>query len=75
MHAEQAEAGPHKQTIKRINQRIALLNKQDKEVQAELAALIKDDPRTCNSMLVILCSIPGVGLLTAAIVLARNEWF
>jgi transposase len=74
LHAEQAEAGPHKQTIKRINQRIALLDKQDKEVQAELAALIKDD-EDMQSMLVILCSIPGIGLLTAAIVLAETNGF
>jgi transposase len=74
LHAEQSEALPHKKSIARIKQRIALLDKQDKEIQAELKALIKED-KDMQSVVVILCSLPGVGLLTAAIVLAETNGF
>lgn len=74
LHAEKAEAFPHKKTIKRIEQRIALLDKQEKEIQAELRAMIKED-KEMQSIVVILCSIPGVGLLTAATVLAETNGF
>jgi transposase len=74
LHAEQAEAQPHKKSITRIKQRIALLDKQDREIQAELRALIKED-EDVQRVVVILCSLPGVGLLTAAIVLAETNGF
>ena len=74
LHAEQAEAEPHKKSIARIKQRIALLDKQDKEIQAELQAMIKED-KDMQSVVVILCSIPGVGLLTASTVLAETNGF
>ena len=74
MHAELSEALSHKKSVARIKQRIALLDKQDKEVQAELKALIKED-KDMQSVVIILCSLPGVGLLTAAIVLAETNGF
>jgi transposase len=74
LHAEQSEALPHKKSIVRIKQRIALLDKQDREIQTELKALLKED-KEMQSVAVILCSLPGVGLLTAAIVLAETNGF
>ena len=74
LHAEQSEAEPHKKSIARIKQRIALLDKQDKEIQAELKEMIKEQADV-RSVVVILCSVPGVGLLTAAIVLAETNGF
>jgi transposase len=74
LHAELSEAWPHKKSIARIKQRIALLDKQDSEIQAELKALIKED-KDMQSVVIILCSLPGVGLLTAAIVLAETNGF
>ena len=74
LHAEQAEAEPHKKSIVRIRQRIALLDKQDKEIQTELAMLIKED-KEMQALIIIICSLPGVGLLTAAIVLGETNGF
>src|SRR5215218_3843029 len=74
LHAEGTEAAPHKKSIARIKQRITLLDKQDREIQAELALLIKED-KEMQAMLLILCSVPGVGLLTAAIVLGETAGF
>ena len=74
LHAEQTEAYPNKTSLKRIKDRINILNKQEKEIQAEVAALIAQDEEI-KKMIVILCSLPGIGLLTAAIVLAETNGF
>ena len=75
LHAEQAEAEPHTKSIARIQQRIALFDTQDKEIQRELQAMIKED-KEMKAVVILLCSLPGVGLLiTAAIVLAETNGF
>jgi transposase len=74
LHAEKAEAEPSKSTIERINKRISLLNKQEKEVKAEITSLVKSDKQVRNTV-DLICSIPGVGLLTAATVLAETNGF
>ncbi len=74
LHAEQAEAEPHKKSIVRIRQRIALLDKQEKEIQTELAVLIKED-KEMQALIILICSLPGVGLLTASIVLGETNGF
>lgn len=74
LHAEQAEAEPNKRTISRIKKRIELLNKQEKEIKAEIEELIKEDSEM-KHLLVILCSLPGIGILTAVTVLAETNGF
>lgn len=74
LHAEQTEAFPNKSSVKRIKDRIAILNRQEKEIKAELAALIAQDDEI-KKIVVIICSLPGIGLLTAATVLAETNGF
>jgi transposase len=74
LHAEQSEAEPNKTSIGRINKRIAFLNKQEKEVSAEIATLIKSDKKI-SGVVELLCSLPGVGLLTAGIVVSETNGF
>ena len=74
LHAEKAEAEPNKGSISRLQERIKLLNKQEKEIGQELATLIKNDEQSSQAV-IILCSLPGIGLLTAAIVLAETNGF
>jgi len=74
LHAEQAEARPNNKSISRIKKRIALLNKQEKEIRTEIEELIKED-QEMKHLLVILCSLPGIGLLTAVTVLAETNGF
>jgi len=74
LHAEEVEAVPNKRSIKRLLDRIKLLNKQEKEIKEEVAAIIKEDKEIAGIVLLI-CSLPGVGLLTAAIVLAETNGF
>lgn len=74
LHAEQAEARPNKKTISRIKKRIELLNKQEREIKAEIDELIKED-KEMKQLLIIICSLPGIGLLTAVTVLAETNGF
>jgi transposase len=74
LHAEQTEAEPNKKSIKRIQERIKMLNKQEKEIKDEVAILIKNDEEIAKQV-IIICSLTGVGLLTAAIVLAETNGF
>lgn len=74
LHAEQAEAFPNQRSISRVNERITLLNRQEKDIKAELADLIKNDPQLVKQVKSIT-SIPGIGNLTAVIVLAETNGF
>ena len=51
-----------------------MLNKQEKEIKDEVAILIKDDDEIAK-LVIIICSLTGVGLLTTAIVLAETNCF
>jgi transposase len=72
LHAEKAEAEPNGASIKRISQRIAFLDGQEKEVRAEVAALVKSDEKA-SRMSELFCSVPGVGALTAATVIGETN--
>jgi len=74
LHAEQTEAEPNKKSIERIKERIKMLNRQEKEIKAEVAALVKQDEQLTKHINVI-CSLVGVRLLTAAIVLGETNGF
>lgn len=74
LHAEQCEAEPNKSTIERIKKRIELLNKQEKQIKEEIQLMVKGDQQVGGSVKLI-SSVPGVGLLTAASVLAETNGF
>lgn len=74
LHAEQSEAEPNKMSVKRIESRIALLDKQEKEIRGEVSQLVGSD-EGIKQVVVLICSIPGIGLLTAAVILAETNGF
>ena len=74
LHAEQTEAEPNKSTITRTKKQIALLDKQEFEIKTELATLVSED-RDVKKKVEQIASIPGVGKLTAVIVLAETNGF
>jgi transposase len=74
LHAESSEAQPNKSSLARAKKLIALLDKQETEIKEELKQLIKGD-QEMKKLLVILCSITGIGLLTAVTVLAETNGF
>ena len=74
IHAEQLEARPNESSLKRMNERIKMLNKQEIEIKSEITAIIDKD-KGLKSDLKRSQSIPGIGALTAAIVYAETNGF
>jgi transposase len=74
LHAENAEAVLNQKSLERMQSRIKFLNSQEKEIKEDIATLIKLYPDTKNTIDRIK-SIPGVGELTAVIVLAETNGF
>lgn len=74
LHAEETEAYPNANSIKRIKARIEFLNNQEQEIKKEITQCVNQDP-TIKKEVERICSIPGVGELTAAIVLAETNGF
>jgi transposase len=74
LHAEEAEAYPGPSSIKRIKARIKMLNKQEQDVKAEIQDLISTDQQV-KEQVKLMTSIPGIGGLTAAIILAETNGF
>jgi transposase len=74
LHAEQAEAFPNESSIKRVTKRIQLIDKQELEIRAEITAIVKTDTELVRKVNTIT-TIPGVGKLTAVIVLAETNGF
>lgn len=74
LHAEKSEAEPVETTIARFSKLINFLDKQIKQVEAEIGTLIKMDQEVQKAV-TLITSIPGVGQLTAAGVLAETNGF
>jgi len=74
LHAEKAEAFPNENSVKRVTKRIQLNDKQELEIKAEIAELVKKDSDLVKKVNNIT-TIPGVGKLTAVIVLAETNGF
>ncbi|MGZ3895077.1 MAG: IS110 family RNA-guided transposase [Bacteroidia bacterium] len=74
LHAEKAEAFPNDSSIQRVTKRIQLINKQELEIRAEIAETVKKDAELVKKINTIT-TIPGVGKLTAVIVLAETNGF
>lgn len=74
LHAESQEAEPHEGSLNRLSERIRFLNQQEKEVKADIKNIVNtnDDLKKEVEM---LSTIPGVGELTAAIVLGETNGF
>jgi transposase len=74
LHAEQTEAEPNASSIDRVKKQIVFFTKQEKEIRSEILALSKEDSEL-QKPIKNICSVPGVGLLTAATVLGETNGF
>jgi transposase len=74
LHAEKAEAFPNPSSLHRIKAHIKFLDKQVAAILKEITELVKQDGQVHESI-ELICSIPGVGRLTAATVLAETNGF
>lgn len=74
LHAEEVEAYPNAKSIERIKARIKMHNQQIKEIMAEITETTKNDAEVAAAVDLVK-SVPGIGLLTAAIILAETDGF
>lgn len=74
LHAEESEAEPNVNSVERIKTRIKFLNSQEQEIKTEIDLIITKD-EMINKEIGTICTIPGVGKLTAVTVLAETNGF
>ncbi|MBD0288326.1 MAG: IS110 family transposase [Flavisolibacter sp.] len=74
LHAEKTQGFPNEASIRRMKERIGLFNKQEQQIKHELMRLIAADP-VLKQQIENICSIRGVGILTAITVLAETNGF
>lgn len=74
LHAELVEAEPNSSSVARMKKQIAFFNKQELEISSEIVELSKQDEKVSGAIKII-CSLPGVGMLTAVTVLAETNGF
>lgn len=74
LHAESSEAEANLMTLARIEERIKLLNKQEKEIKNNISEILEREPEVRKEVNRIM-TIPGIGELTAVIILAETNGF
>ena len=74
LHAEKSEAEPNESSLLRIKMRIKFLTGQEKEIKKEIGTWISKDANLKREIENI-CTIPGIGQLTAVIILAETNGF
>jgi transposase len=74
MHAESQEAEPHKRSLERLKERISFLNRQEKDIREDIDQVLRQDTELKKEV-GIISSIPGIGELTAIIILAETNGF
>ena len=74
LHAESQEAEPHERSLKRLKERVKFLDRQENEIKGDLTQVIKDNAEIKKEV-DIISSIPGIGELTATIILAETNGF
>lgn len=74
IHAEQSGAWPNERSLTRMNQRKDFINAQINEIEGEIKAIINENKELKDRMEYI-CSIKGVGLITAITIIAETNGF
>lgn len=74
LHADKNKAYPNGSSIRRIRKRIEFLNKQEQEINKEIKAIVNSIDQFKKNVAIIE-SIPGMGFLTAVILLAETNNF
>ncbi len=74
LHAEETEAWPNHRSVERLKARIKFLNKQEAEIKQDIDALLEQNDQLKQEISNV-CTIPGVGKLTALTVFAETNGF
>lgn len=74
LHAEESEAFPNASSLKRIKARINFLSKQESEIKKDIFNCVEKE-QEIKAEIKNICTIPGVGELTAITILAETNGF
>jgi transposase len=74
LHAEESEMYPNKGSVKRLKSLIKFFNKQEKEIKQEISQQLETN-KPVKEIVNRLTTIPGMGALTAVIILAETNGF
>ncbi len=74
LHAEKTEYMPNINSIKRLETRLKLMNKQEQEIKSDIQKCIDKD-NSVKKTIENLQTIPGIGQLTAVTILAETNGF
>lgn len=74
LHAEESEMYPNKGSVKRLKSLIKFFNKQEKEIKQEISHHLENN-KSVKEIVNRLTTIPGMGVLTAVIILAETNGF
>lgn len=74
LHAEQHSQNPDRLAIKRMNQRLKLIDKQLKAIEGEITQKVDADQELCQRVQNIT-KVKGLGLITVASVIAETNGF
>ena len=74
LHAEMSEAEPNKSSKKRLEERIKLLDKHVGQINEELKKIVSSN-EALKENVQLICTIPGIGTLTACTILAETNGF
>ena len=74
IHAEEAEAEPNDRSLNRLNARLRFMNQQEKEIKADINKCLKKE-HSVQEIVDRICTIPGVGILTAVTILGETNGF
>jgi transposase len=74
IHAEESEGDPNSNSIKRFNDRIKFINRQEREIKEEITQITNSD-KTLKQQIERMTTIPGIGELTAVTILAETNGF
>jgi hypothetical protein len=73
-HAEESGAWPNKQSIKRMKERLRIIERQIKEVEDEIKELLNSDEELKEKVRK-LSTIKGLGIMTVAVIIAETNGF
>lgn len=74
LHAEEAGAWPNKGSVKRMKQRMKLIDQQKTDIEQEIKEMIEGNA-FLKEKIAHVCTIKGIGLITAAIIVAETNGF
>lgn len=74
IHAEKAEAEPNDRSLDRLTTRLQLMNKQEKEIKIDIEECLRKD-QSVKAIVDTICTIPGIGTLTAVTILGETNGF